>query len=321
MLQLSINTRKIWSHDLATSFGNLEKSFRNSQDLKLQRSWVAAYIFIFWSLAWIQNSPRPKLSKAFSLSHRNGFKLGELSDFLTPALRSHLQIFRNYWDLPLDEILSRGLLRGLPEPICRFFSHLWPVQVLSRVPEGREILGWQQQGRRCVSLISDEKILANGSLHDKDPFAFAIHDIEHAYKFFHDSSSYRSQVGFYLLCGPMIPKIQTFPFWNEAEFQKDFNYLISDMNSHSVHMIKTLHAIILKAFKKHYGLQHLSSEFERQFFKLWQSLLQTIVKEAEDLKLLSDVNQKNISSETEKRIENYFSRMSQIAAPEFFFNY
>ena len=105
-----------------------------------------------------------------------------------------------------------------------------PLKVTDEVITPYQMLEEQSRGWRIITL--------------KKPLAFVLHDLEHAERFFHDEHNYYGQVGFYNRLQESVAD----GFWSEhlknPDFEKAFFYLMSDMNTHCVHMLKYLRAVL-----------------------------------------------------------------------------
>lgn len=136
------------------------------------------------------------------------------------------------------------------------------LQLLFHVPTSIEVLRAQARGERCVSaLISREEILEFEE-DGRDFLSFLIHDLVHAQHFFADPESSQRQIKF---AREMLPLVEAGVFLNTS-LQAEFEYLISDMNSHVVHLLKTL-----KSLSDRLGSSTLDRQLERQI-PLWQEL-------------------------------------------------
>jgi hypothetical protein len=124
-----------------------------------------------------------------------------------------------------------------------------PLVLYHRIPGPLEVLTLQSQGKRCVSALYDENQISQLILGKKDYLDFFLHDLEHAYKFYHNNQFYQGQVGFYkLLLQAMTENL--FSEVMASNLKDSFEYVISDMNSHPVHLMKCLKMIMLKFFEE-----------------------------------------------------------------------
>ena len=167
------------------------------------------------------------------------------------------------WQVPLDqrtrqrltgvqtvsELLEYFLLKGV-----RLDSHLgfwglvsgrYPLILRTDIPQPLAMLQRQCCGERYVTYLDREEDLEKPIGRFGGSFEFLMHDLEHAHKFFGDAELFRGQVNFFSLLKAILPSLQT---WiSDPLFEKDLNYLMSDMNSHPVHLFKYMKAIVLTA--------------------------------------------------------------------------
>jgi hypothetical protein len=94
-----------------------------------------------------------------------------------------------------------------------------------------------------------------------------MHDLEHAHKFFGDPELFRGQIHFFNRLRLSLPRFEE---WRaDPLFAKDLDYLLSDMNSHPVHLVKYLKAIVLTAELRRGGEEKLDA-FWAGLFDEWE---------------------------------------------------
>jgi hypothetical protein len=145
----------------------------------------------------------------------------------------------------------------------------YPLDLREDIPTPQEMLDVQCEGRRYVTLMPrPEQQLTSYGRHE-DACAFTLHDLEHAHKFFGDPECQRGQMRFFRGLRAALPRLQ---LWCEdAVFTRDLDYLMSDMNSHPVHLVKFLKAIILTAEIRRTGERHPPlRDFFAELFSHWQ---------------------------------------------------
>jgi len=156
-------------------------------------------------------------------------------------------------DITLYELVSQFAFYGIPVSInralTRWFESAYPLELWTNVPTPEQLLKIQTEGLRGVTVFEDEKYLSQMINPLRDPFEFILHDLEHADRFFLDPNNQRGQMGFF-------KKLHN--FWKHSDlqrmyaedstFQHEFDYLMADMNSYSVHMLQYMKAITLGYF-------------------------------------------------------------------------
>ena len=205
-------------------------------------------IFLILSLSvrypgnWL-GAKRPSLG----ISHQLNISLSDF-DF-EPNIKKRLANVKN-----LGELFNNFALKSTPEAVNRamlsWSNGSYPLELMFRIPNPREVLEQQKNGRRCLTvLIHDEYLFG------RDYLSFTMHDLIHADHFYHNNESYQGQLGFYgllhkSLCAGFFRELMSVP-----GFQAEFEYLISDMNAYAIHLMKCLKSAMI-----HYGSKEI---FER----------------------------------------------------------
>lgn len=176
-------------------------------------------------------------------SIKNGFDL--------PSLFQQINL---YWpkkinpEINLFDFCNTVRIKPLPKSIHRslfyFLTDKYPLEILCYEPHPQELLAIQTQGRRIITFEKDFSIWAKTKYGERDPLSFWLHDLIHADHFFRDSKNRNSQIGFYFLIQAVLKNNLLEELLLSAEFKDGFHYLISDMNAHSIHLLKTLKALI-----------------------------------------------------------------------------
>lgn len=160
---------------------------------------------------------------------------------------------------PSINIFLNHSLRSIPISVNRslYFwqSGSYPLKLYRDIPSPLEVLKMQTRGYRCVSCITDPKLIEQYILGERDALSFALHDLIHADHFFRHPDWMKAQVGF---CRWMLELYQNSVFkqWlnQDSVFEKEFFYAASDMNSHPAHLVKyfksVLTAAILRSFQQ-----------------------------------------------------------------------
>lgn len=161
-------------------------------------------------------------------------------------------------DISLYQLVSQFAFYGIPVSInralTRWFEGVYPLQLWMNIPTPEQLLRIQTEGLRGVTVFEDEKHLSTMINSLRDPFEFILHDLEHADRFFFHPENQRGQMGFFK---------KLHHFWRhqdlqkmykqDATFQHEFDYLMADMNSYSVHMLQYMKAITLGYFLRAEG--------------------------------------------------------------------
>ena len=153
-----------------------------------------------------------------------------------------------------DELLIRyferyqflGVIPNVNIAISQWLQGRWPLTLCEHVPLPAQVLDLQARGLRPVTLICDVARARQPVLRKPDAFAFMTHDLEHAYKFFHSPRLHELQRGLFAVLHAAQQRGIFVPYAGDEEFRTRFDYLISDMNTHPVHSLQYLRAILVE---------------------------------------------------------------------------
>ena len=145
--------------------------------------------------------------------------------------------------LTVMEVVSCTRLRGVSARAQRallgWHAGTYSVRLSFEVPEALELLQLQARGERVVTLFVTPDKMAQKNL-ERDPLTFLLHDLEHADEFFHDPLRFHEQKLFYAELHQKFGEGQFSEALQDEKFKHEFDYVISDMNSHPAHLRATL---------------------------------------------------------------------------------
>jgi hypothetical protein len=121
------------------------------------------------------------------------------------------------------------------------------------IPPPYEVLRMQAGGARAVTALTSPARLGKPVLHKPDAFAFFVHDLEHAYKFYFSPALHAGQRAFFTRLEAACDRGVFAPYLAEAEFTARFHYLMSDMNTHPEHSRQYLRAILVECHLRREG--------------------------------------------------------------------
>jgi hypothetical protein len=189
-----------------------------------------------------------------------------------------------------QSFLNSFSLRGVPlsvnQTLLKWHEGLYPLEILDYVPYPDELFHFQKSGKRVLTLFRTKKQLSEYILEERDPFSFAVHDLEHAHEFFARPNVYLGQIGFYHLIEPFLSNsIVKQARKNNEQFKYEFEYAIADMNAYCVHLLK----YFASAF-------HQLEQTETQYQGLFLDLILSIKPSIEIKNLIIKIyNQEKIS--------------------------
>lgn len=184
----------------------------------------------------------------------------------------------------LDFIFSHRL-RLVPEfavaGLSKWQTGEYSLLLDLKMPSTLEMLEAQCAGSRYVTLFADAASIRRSTGEERHALDFLIHDLVHAEHFFADPVLKIGQTAFYRAmksaheAGLFAEALSTDPV-----FRKEWEYLVSDMNSHPVHLMKSFQAILQGHILRRQGEAasgkldpHSRSRLKvwlEEFFDLWE---------------------------------------------------
>jgi hypothetical protein len=162
-------------------------------------------------------------------------------------------------DFALADYLARyqftGVTASVPNALSAWLSKQWHITLCEHIPSPREVLQMQRQGIRPVTVLSDPERMRRPVLKKPNAYAFMVHDLEHAYKFFHDPELHAGQLRFFRRLENVEQAGAFDEFLDDPVFRMKFEYLISDMNTHVMHNLQYLRAILIETMLHREGKQ------------------------------------------------------------------
>ena len=150
----------------------------------------------------------------------------------------------------LVDIFARYELRGVRQRVGvtlrRWLRGDWRLTLLHSVPSPRAVLRLQADGSRPVTVIATYPRLLQPVLDKTDAYEFVCHDLEHAWQFFHDSARCRAQQRFARRLERAWALGVFDSYLADSVFAEKFLYLAADMNTHVLHSLNYLRAILIE---------------------------------------------------------------------------
>ena len=169
-------------------------------------------------------------------------------------------------DLGLIDFISMIRIKAIPdcinESLDQILAGRYPILFLDHEPHAQELLKIQCFGQRVITFNSDYESWPTLKYGERDVLSFWLHDLVHAEHFFNQPELMTMQVGFYRYVNNSLKTgIFNQAFEISPDFKNAFDYLISDMNSHPLHLLKTYRALIDIHFDRRWDLVLNTNEF------------------------------------------------------------
>jgi hypothetical protein len=146
----------------------------------------------------------------------------------------------------LERYQFRGVIDNVPQALAQWLRGAWPLILCEDIPTPLEVLRMQARGCRAVTVLTEYPRLCQPVLNKPDAYVFFLHDLEHAYKFFHLPALRAGQCAFFAVLEKAFDRGVFAPYFGDAEFTGKFHYLMSDMNTHPEHSRQYLRAILVE---------------------------------------------------------------------------
>jgi len=205
----------------------------------------AASYFLHWQWALHGNRAVSRRSKSAPRPQLAAW-LVDLADTPPTQLEDRLLDF-------LGDYQYFGVIPNVAQALSAWLRGLWSLQACEHIPTPLQVLEMQTQGTRPVTLISSFPRLLEPVLSKANAHAFMVHDLEHAYKFNHETTLHLAQQAFFKCLWQAERQGRFAAYADDSEFSKKFDYLISDMNTHPAHSTQYLRAILVERVLKSEG--------------------------------------------------------------------
>lgn len=156
---------------------------------------------------------------------------------ITPCLITYLSRYQ-----------FRGVIPAVTHALVAWLNNEWSLALCDYIPEPQAVLAMLTRGVRPVTILSDYPRMLQPVLEKANAFVFMQHDLEHAWQLFHDPLLQRVQVRFACLLQRALQRGLFARYLHDATFAEQFDYLSSDMNTHPIHALHYMHAIVTEYY-------------------------------------------------------------------------
>ncbi len=198
--------------------------------------------------------------------------------------------------LNIFDFINNYKVKALPEAcfrsLCYMVDKLYPLKITRGETPPLELLRIQLNGERIVALNEDYETWPYTLYANRDFLGFTLHDLIHADHFFHEPKHRNGQMGFYRFIQNFIEHTSLAQLMQNPEFQTGFEYIISDMNSHPLHLFQTLHSLLFKTLKNDELAQ-----------SIWLEWIQETAADGSNFSVLTKINAHDFTHEHAKQLE------------------
>lgn len=130
--------------------------------------------------------------------------------------------------------------------LVHIFNRPNTVQILDYIPTPMQVLEMQSNGYRCVTLLRTQNWFQHQFDHKRNLRDFIIHDLEHIWQMFEIPTLTKSQIQFSKKLFELTQLGHFDSILAHSDFKPEFDYIISDMNTHPSHTFATLKALLIR---------------------------------------------------------------------------
>lgn len=273
-----------------TLFKLWKTRFQSLNDVEKIAAWVAALGCLRRAHDWF-GGIRKEFFLSDSSPHQHLLTLQEIFQDTPVLIPQHISPQMNLTDF-LNQIKIKAFPESCHRSLCFMMSGRYPLDIVRHIPTPAELLRIQTAGRRIVSLNENFEEWTHQKYSERDHLGFLMHDLIHADHFFYEPKHQLGQLGFFAFIQTIISDKSLEAMLCSEDFKTQFEYVISDMNSHPVHLFQTLKTLLYMKNKNDF----LSE-------KIWKNWCEQNSVKNDQLVALTFLNTKSFSSEHAKTIE------------------
>lgn len=155
----------------------------------------------------------------------------------------------------LERYQFLGVSPNVQTTLVAWLRGHWFLALSERIPSPLEVLRMQAEGTRPVTVLADYPRLLRPVLGKANGFAFLVHDLEHAYRFFHVPRLRAGQIGIFRGLLRAVDAGVFESYGEDPVFAQQLDYLVSDMNTHVIHSLRFLAATLIECRLRREGKQ------------------------------------------------------------------
>lgn len=207
---------------------------------QLRDAEFAALYFLQWQVALH--------GKAFASRKRKPDPRADFSLWQTVLRNAEPAALSPHLITYLSRYQFRGVIPNVTHALVAWLRNKWSLCLCDYIPDSLAVLAMQTRGIRPVTILAEYPRMLQPVLEKPNAFVFMQHDLEHAWQLFHDPLLQQAQVSFAQLLQRAVQHGLFVHYLHDATFTEQFDYLISDMNTHPLHAMYYLHAIITEYY-------------------------------------------------------------------------
>lgn len=277
-------------------FGMWKTRFQSLSPVEKTQAWVIALACLRRPKDWFggkrQNiflEDTSKFQHSFTLDHLFSGTNVNIPPKLNPTIN-------------LIDFINICKIKAFPEScnrsLCFISNKRYPLLISENIPTPQELLQIQITGKRIITINEDYTTWSNALYSGRDFLGFLLHDLIHADHFFFKPEYRDGQLGFFKFIQNMLLDESLGQLLTNESFKSGFEYIISDMNSHPVHLFQTLKALLFTVVKNDLRAKN--------FWHIWISKSEVSSLE---LQALESLNTLDFGSDAAQTIELFCARL------------
>ncbi len=233
---LNQNTFFLWKTRFA-SLSNVEKV----------QAWVIALSCLRRPQDWF-GGKRQNVFLESTTNFQHALNLNQLFENTPVQIPAKLNRAMNLIDF-INIVKIKALPEACNRSLCFMANRHYPLIITEKIPTPHELLQIQIAGKRIISINENFSTWPNALYSGRDFLGFVLHDLIHADHFFYKPEHRDGQLGFFRFIENILSDQSLNALLQSETFKIGFEYIISDMNSHPVHLFQTLKTLLFTTIK------------------------------------------------------------------------
>lgn len=273
-----------------STFSLWKSRFSNLKPVEKTLAWVVGLGCLRRSDDWFGGQRQNKFSSD-TKSFQHPFSLKNLFEGTSISIPNKIDP-----EINLIDFINQVRIKAFPETCLRgLFSlsaGIYPLIITEKIPTPHELLKIQITGQRVISINEDFESWPDTLYAGRDYLGFLMHDLIHADHFFHKPEYRNAQLGFFIFIENLLSDDSLVCLQMSEKFNAGFEYIISDMNSHPVHLFQTFKSLVYQQNKNDFVSE-----------KIWNSWLNKSSLNLAEIDALKAINFNNFNPLQARTIE------------------
>lgn len=271
--------------------------FQSLSNVEKTQAWVVALACLRRPKDWF-GGKRQNVFLDSTTKYQHPLNLRQLFEGTPVCIPPKLNL-----ELNLIDFINICKIKAFPEScnrsLCFIANERYPLIITKKIPTPQELLQLQINGKRIITINEDHNSWPNNLYSGRDFLGFVLHDLIHADHFFYNPQHRDGQLGFFKFIQNMLSDEGLTLLLQAEPFKTGFEYIISDMNSHPVHLFQTLKALLVTEIK--------NDSLAKRYWTLWISKSKLSPTEALAIEV---INTLQFDVDSAKTIEALCARMA-----------